>query len=62
MELAFERYKSRLSQIDELIKSRNQDKNLKNRSGVAGQLPYQLLHPSSGPGKTAMGIPNSVTA
>jgi lipoxygenase len=62
VEAAFERYKSRLSEIDLLIKARNQDKQLKNRAGDAGQLPYQQLRPSSGPGITGMGIPNSVTA
>lgn len=61
VEAAFERYKSRLAEIDELIQARNRDPKLKNRSGEAGQLPYELLRPSSGPGVTAMGIPNSIT-
>ncbi|KAG0562418.1 hypothetical protein KC19_9G144400 [Ceratodon purpureus] len=58
---AFEQYRTKLNDIDSLIKSRNQDKNLKNRTGTAGQMPYQILRPSSKPGITAMGIPNSVT-
>ncbi|KAG0606527.1 hypothetical protein M758_9G148100 [Ceratodon purpureus] len=62
VKVAFERYKTRLSEIDLLIKSRNLDKQLKNRTSAAGVFPYQILRPSSGPGITAMGIPNSVTA
>jgi len=58
---AFERYKSRLTEIDENINNRNNDSKLKNRRGNAGQLPYELLRPSSSPGLTSRGIPNSVT-
>ncbi|KAG0603020.1 hypothetical protein M758_10G059600 [Ceratodon purpureus] len=57
---AFKRFSKKLADIDELIKGRNADKNLKNRMGPA-QLPYNLLRPSSKPGVTAMGIPNSIT-
>lgn len=57
---AFKRYVKKLSDIDELIQARNRDKSLKNRCGVA-QLPFQLLRPTSAPGVTARGVPNSIT-
>jgi lipoxygenase len=57
---ALKLFSEKLADIDELIKSRNADKSLKNRMGPA-QLPYNLLRPFSKPGVTAMGIPNSIT-
>jgi hypothetical protein len=58
---AFKRFSEKLADIDELIKSRNADKSLKNRMGQAAQLPYNLLRPFSKPGESpAMGIPNSI--
>ena len=57
---AFKRYAEKLSDIDEIIQARNRDKSLKNRCGVA-QFPFQLLRPTSAPGVTGMGIPNSIT-
>ncbi|KAJ7561174.1 hypothetical protein O6H91_03G017100 [Diphasiastrum complanatum] len=50
----------RLSHIEQLISGRNSDANLKNRSGPAG-VPYTLLFPSSKPGLTGAGIPNSIS-
>lgn len=58
--VAFERFSIKLADIDEIIRGRNADAKLKNRLGAA-QLPYNLLRPSSKPGVTAMGIPNSIT-
>ncbi|KAJ7561183.1 hypothetical protein O6H91_03G017200 [Diphasiastrum complanatum] len=50
----------RLAQIEQLISQRNSDPNLKNRLGPAG-VPYTLLFPSSKPGLTGAGIPNSIS-
>ncbi|VFQ61721.1 unnamed protein product [Cuscuta campestris] len=47
-------------QIEEEIERRNRDPRLKNRCG-AGVIPYELLAPSSPPGVTCRGVPNSVT-
>jgi hypothetical protein len=60
VDAAFKRFSAKLADIDQVIQARNADKNLKNRLGAA-QLPYNLLRPSSKPGNTAMGIPNSIT-
>ncbi|KAG0557308.1 hypothetical protein KC19_11G118900 [Ceratodon purpureus] len=57
---ALKRFTAKLDDIDGLIKKRNTDPTLKNRLGVA-KLPYELLRPTSKPGVTAMGIPNSIT-
>ncbi|KAJ3671460.1 hypothetical protein LUZ60_007539 [Juncus effusus] len=56
----FEKFSSRLEEIEEVINKRNKDKSLKNRSG-AGVPPYELLLPTSGPGVTGRGIPNSIS-
>lgn len=56
----FKRFSSRLKEIDEIIKSRNKDFHLTNRTG-AGVPPYELLLPNSEPGVTGRGIPNSVS-
>ncbi|KAJ7945523.1 Lipoxygenase [Quillaja saponaria] len=56
----FKKFSARLEEIEEIIKLRNKDNTLKNRSG-AGVPPYELLLPSSGPGVTGRGIPNSIS-
>ncbi|KAK6922379.1 Lipoxygenase, C-terminal [Dillenia turbinata] len=56
----YKKFSSRLSKIEEIINDRNKDVHLKNRTG-AGIPPYELLLPSSGPGVTGRGIPNSVS-
>lgn len=56
----FEKFSSRLEEIERVIHERNNDAQLKNRSG-AGVPPYELLLPSSGPGVTGRGIPNSIS-
>ncbi|KAK7246965.1 hypothetical protein RIF29_41838 [Crotalaria pallida] len=56
----FNKFSARLEEIEEIINARNKDSRLKNRSG-AGVPPYELLLPSSGPGVTGRGIPNSIS-
>lgn len=56
----FNKFSTQLEKIEEIIHKRNKDTRLKNRSG-AGVPPYELLLPSSGPGVTGRGIPNSVS-
>ncbi|XP_076892000.1 lipoxygenase 2, chloroplastic-like [Bidens hawaiensis] len=57
---AFEEFSGELKQVEGIIDSRNQDPNLRNRSG-AGLLPYQLLKPYSEPGVTGKGVPYSIS-
>lgn len=57
---AFYEFSAKIGHIEKEIEERNRDPKLKNRCG-AGVLPYELLAPSSGPGATCRGIPNSVT-
>lgn len=57
---SFERFSARLEEIEQIINKRNKDSRLKNRSG-AGVPPYELLLPTSGPGVTGRGIPNSIS-
>uniref|UniRef100_A0A0D9VQ87 Lipoxygenase n=1 Tax=Leersia perrieri TaxID=77586 RepID=A0A0D9VQ87_9ORYZ len=45
---------------EEVIEGRNADHGRKNRCG-AGVLPYELLAPSSPPGVTCRGVPNSIS-
>ncbi|KAL5218682.1 hypothetical protein ABZP36_019366 [Zizania latifolia] len=45
---------------EEIIERRNVDHSRKNRCG-AGVLPYELLAPSSPPGVTCRGVPNSIS-
>lgn len=54
------KFSARLEEIEMVIDERNRDVRLKNRSG-AGVPPYELLLPSSGPGVTGRGIPNSIS-
>lgn len=56
----FERFGARLEEIETIINSRNKDARLKNRTG-AGIPPYELLLPTSGPGVTGRGVPNSIS-
>lgn len=62
---AFERFVKNLEDIERNITQRNQDPNLKNRSGPA-QVPYTLLYPNTSDlshkgGLTGKGVPNSVS-
>jgi hypothetical protein len=57
---AFDKFTNKIGDIEKLIQSRNADKSLKNRSGPV-QIPYELLFPTSGPGLTGKGVPNSVS-
>ncbi|KAM7487171.1 hypothetical protein LguiB_024655 [Lonicera macranthoides] len=56
----FDRFSAKLEEIEETINKRNKNNRLKNRCG-AGIPPYELLLPSSGPGVTGRGIPNSIS-
>ncbi|XP_020110641.1 lipoxygenase 6, chloroplastic [Ananas comosus] len=56
----YDKFSSRLDEIEDIINKRNKDFHLKNRAG-AGIPPYELLLPSSGPGVTGRGIPNSIS-
>ncbi|KAJ1407082.1 PLAT/LH2 domain [Sesbania bispinosa] len=57
---AFYEFSAQIRQIEKVIDSRNSDRTLRNRCG-AGVLPYELLAPSSEPGVTCRGVPNSVS-
>lgn len=56
----FDKFSARLKEIEEIIEQRNKNTSLKNRSG-AGVPAYELLLPTSGPGVTGRGIPNSIS-
>ncbi|XP_009779646.1 putative linoleate 9S-lipoxygenase 5 [Nicotiana tabacum] len=57
---AFERFGKKLAEIEENITKMNNDKKWKNRTGPV-KMPYTLLYPTSEPGLTAKGIPNSIS-
>ncbi|KAG9146813.1 hypothetical protein Leryth_005133 [Lithospermum erythrorhizon] len=57
---AFYEFSAEVRRIEKEIEKRNCDSTLRNRCG-AGVLPYELLAPSSGPGVTCRGVPNSVS-
>lgn len=57
---AFYDFSAEIREIEKEINRRNADPSLKHRCG-AGVLPYELLAPTSGPGVTCRGVPNSVT-
>ncbi|KGN45482.1 linoleate 13S-lipoxygenase 3-1, chloroplastic [Cucumis sativus] len=57
---AFYGFSAEIGRIEKEIDRRNADGRLKNRCG-AGVLPYELLAPSSEPGVTCRGVPNSVS-
>ncbi|XP_051122412.1 lipoxygenase 6, chloroplastic [Andrographis paniculata] len=56
----FDNFSVKLGEIERIIHNRNSNAQLKNRSG-AGVPPYELLLPSSSPGVTGRGIPNSIS-
>ncbi|CAA2986276.1 lipoxygenase 6, chloroplastic [Olea europaea subsp. europaea] len=56
----FQRFSTKLEEIEQIIHERNKNIKLKNRNG-AGVPPYELLLPSSPPGVTGRGIPNSIS-
>ncbi|MQM15449.1 hypothetical protein Taro_048394, partial [Colocasia esculenta] len=57
---AFYKFAAEVRRIEREIDGRNRDPNLRNRCG-AGVVPYELLMPSSPPGVTGRGVPNSVS-
>ncbi|KAK7255730.1 hypothetical protein RIF29_29149 [Crotalaria pallida] len=57
---AFYDFSAEIRRIEKVIDSRNCDRTKRNRCG-AGVLPYELLAPSSEPGVTCRGVPNSVS-
>ncbi|XP_052182627.1 linoleate 13S-lipoxygenase 3-1, chloroplastic-like [Diospyros lotus] len=57
---AFYGFSAEIGRIEKEIEKRNGDKRLRNRCG-AGVIPYELLAPSSPPGVTCRGVPNSVS-
>ncbi|XP_050285261.1 linoleate 13S-lipoxygenase 3-1, chloroplastic-like [Quercus robur] len=57
---AFYEFSAEIRRIEKEIDRKNLDTSLRNRCG-AGVLPYELLAPSSGPGVTCRGVPNSVS-
>ncbi|XP_009391451.2 putative lipoxygenase 5 [Musa acuminata AAA Group] len=57
---AFHEFASEVRRAESEIARRNADPARRNRCG-AGVLPYELMAPSSGPGITCRGVPNSVT-
>uniref|UniRef100_A0A5B6ZBM1 Lipoxygenase n=1 Tax=Davidia involucrata TaxID=16924 RepID=A0A5B6ZBM1_DAVIN len=60
IQAAFQRFKGELKKLEGVIDLRNQDANLKNRTG-AGVVPYELLKPVSEPGVTGKGVPYSIS-
>ncbi|CAL9179629.1 unnamed protein product [Musa hybrid cultivar] len=59
-EAAYRNFADEVAAAEEEIKKRNADPTRRNRCG-AGVLPYELLAPSSPPGVTGRGVPNSVS-
>ena len=57
---AFQKFGNKLKDIEEKLGSKNKDEKLRNRFGPV-ELPYTLLHPTSGEGLTFRGIPNSIS-
>lgn len=55
---AFQKFGTKLKDIEERIVAMNNDQRLKNRRGPA-KVPYTLLYPTSEEGLTGKGIPNS---
>ncbi|KAL3632074.1 hypothetical protein CASFOL_025058 [Castilleja foliolosa] len=56
----FDEFSAEMRTVEKEIDRRNADSKLKNRCG-AGVQPYELLAPSSEPGVTCRGVPNSVS-
>ncbi|XP_078165732.1 putative lipoxygenase 5 [Carex rostrata] len=57
---AFKEFAKEVTEAEKEMERRNGDKERRNRCG-AGVLPYELMQPSSEPGVTCRGVPNSVT-
>ncbi|XP_042432350.1 probable lipoxygenase 6 [Zingiber officinale] len=57
---AYRAFAAEVAVAQDEIDRRNADTNRRNRCG-AGVLPYELMAPSSGPGVTGRGVPNSVS-
>lgn len=57
---AFHKFSATMQGVEKIIHQRNKDLNLRNRNG-AGVVPYELLIPTSKPGVTGRGVPNSVS-
>lgn len=57
---AFEKFGEKVKEIEKKIDERNEDENLKNRTGPV-KMPYTSLFPTSVAGVTGRGIPNSVS-
>ncbi|KAE8703055.1 Linoleate 9S-lipoxygenase 5 [Hibiscus syriacus] len=61
---AFQEFRKKLLEIEKNIEIRNNDRNLKNRTGPV-KMPYTFLDPNtlgkSGEGLTGIGIPNSIS-
>ncbi|KAF7843538.1 putative linoleate 9S-lipoxygenase 5 [Senna tora] len=57
---AFKRFGRKLGDIEQMLIRRNKDATLLNRVGPV-KIPYTLLYPTSQPGLTGRGIPNSVS-
>jgi linoleate 9S-lipoxygenase len=57
---AYNKFGSKLAEIEEKLIQRNNDESLRNRYGPV-KMPYTLLHPSSEAGMTFRGIPNSIS-
>ncbi|KAJ9168849.1 hypothetical protein P3X46_020333 [Hevea brasiliensis] len=57
---AFYKFSMEIKKIEKEIERRNADPKLGNRCGP-GIAPYELLLPSSGPGFTGRGVPNSIS-
>ncbi|KAK4269148.1 hypothetical protein QN277_022340 [Acacia crassicarpa] len=56
----FKKFGERLAEIEKRLVRRNEDGTLRNRIGPV-MVPYTLLYPSSEPGLTGRGIPNSIS-
>ncbi|GAB4856083.1 hypothetical protein Ancab_024723 [Ancistrocladus abbreviatus] len=57
---AFEKFNGQLEELEGIIDERNNNRELRNRSG-AGIVPYNLLKPFSNPGAIGMGVPSSIS-
>jgi linoleate 9S-lipoxygenase len=60
VQLAYQKFGSKLAEIEQKLIERNNDESLKNRNGPV-KMPYTVLYPSSDPGLTFRGIPNSIS-
>ncbi|KAF7843536.1 putative linoleate 9S-lipoxygenase 5 [Senna tora] len=58
--VAFEKFGKRMGEIEQILIKRNKDGTLLNRVGPV-DLPYTMLYPTSEPGVTGRGVPNSIS-